>query len=156
LPPALAYVYGHAPIARALLDVGRVLGLDARPASPGEPLPPDLDVVVIATHARDEERVLLRAVDAGVPYLGLVASPKRRRAGAAGRCSQGWISPRTSARASAARPAWTSAHGPRRRSRCPCTPRSSPCGRKRPEPRAPEPAPPRRRPRPGTGTPCAA
>ncbi|MFJ8349163.1 XdhC family protein [Streptomyces sp. NPDC094153] len=77
LPPALAYVYGHAPIARALLDVGRVLGLDARPASRGEPLPPDLDVVVIATHGRDEETVLTEAARAGVPYIGLVASPKR-------------------------------------------------------------------------------
>ncbi|MFE9171853.1 XdhC family protein [Streptomyces kebangsaanensis] len=77
LPPALAYVYGHAPIARALLDVGRVLGLDARPASPGEPLPPDLDVVVIATHGRDEGTVLIEAARAGVPYIGLVASPKR-------------------------------------------------------------------------------
>ncbi|MFJ9815131.1 XdhC family protein [Streptomyces sp. NPDC101151] len=77
LPPALAYVYGHAPIARALLDIGRVLGLDARPASPGEPLPPDLDVVVIATHGRDEETVLVQAARAGVPYIGLVASPKR-------------------------------------------------------------------------------
>ncbi|MFJ5156222.1 XdhC family protein [Streptomyces sp. NPDC088353] len=77
LPPALAYVYGHAPIARALLDLGRVLGLDAQPASPGKPLPPDLDVVVIATHGRDEETVLIEAVRAGVPYIGLVASPKR-------------------------------------------------------------------------------
>ncbi|MFD5793836.1 XdhC family protein [Streptomyces diastatochromogenes] len=84
LPPALAYVYGHAPIARALLDVGRVLGLDARPASPGEPLPPDLDVVVIATHGRDEEPVLVEAARAGVPYIGLVASPKRGAAVLAG------------------------------------------------------------------------
>ncbi|MFJ9870438.1 XdhC family protein [Streptomyces sp. NPDC101165] len=84
LPPALAYVYGHAPIARALLDVGRVLGLDARPASPGEPLPPDLDVVVIATHGRDEETLLIEAARAGVPYIGLVASPKRGAAVLAG------------------------------------------------------------------------
>ncbi|MGW4562727.1 XdhC family protein [Streptomyces sp. NPDC004561] len=84
LPPALAYVYGHAPIARALLDVGRVLGLDTRPASPGEPLPPDLDVVVIATHGRDEENVLTEAARAGVPYIGLVASPKRGAAVLAG------------------------------------------------------------------------
>ncbi|SOE07545.1 XdhC family protein [Streptomyces sp. Ag109_G2-15] len=84
LPPALAYVYGHAPIARALLDVGRALGLDARPASPGELLPPDLDVVVIATHGRDEEPVLVEAARAGVPYIGLVASPKRGAAVLAG------------------------------------------------------------------------
>lgn len=84
LPPALAYVYGHAPIARALLDVGRALGLDARPASPGEPLPPDLDVIVIATHGRDEETVLTEAARAGIPYIGLVASSKRGAAVLAG------------------------------------------------------------------------
>ncbi|MFD4607094.1 XdhC family protein [Streptomyces sp. NPDC058440] len=84
LPPALAYVYGHAPIARALLDVGRVVGLDARAASPGEPLPPDLDVVVIATHGREEETVLIEAARAGIPYIGLVASPKRGAAVLAG------------------------------------------------------------------------
>ncbi|MGW1893957.1 XdhC family protein [Streptomyces sp. NPDC002004] len=77
LPPALVYVYGHAPIARALLDVGRVLGLDARPAAPGQPLPSDLDVVVIASHGRDEEPVLVEAARAGIPYIGLVASRKR-------------------------------------------------------------------------------
>ncbi|ASN22764.1 cytochrome oxidase I [Streptomyces pluripotens] len=77
LPPPLAYVYGEAPIARALLDIGRVLGFDVRPASPRQPLPPDLDVVAIAMHGRDEGPVVKEAVRAGVPYIGLVASPKR-------------------------------------------------------------------------------
>ncbi|MCF3128928.1 XdhC family protein [Streptomyces olivochromogenes] len=84
LPPALVYVHGHAPIARALLDIGRVLGFDARPASPGEPLPVDLDVVVVATHGRDEEPVLIEAARAGVPYIGLVASRRRGTAVLAG------------------------------------------------------------------------
>ncbi|MGW0410145.1 XdhC family protein [Streptomyces collinus] len=84
LPPALAYVYGHAPIARALSDLGRALGLDVRPASSGEPLPPDLDIVVVATHGRDEETVLTEAARAGVPYIGLVASPRRGAAVLAG------------------------------------------------------------------------
>ncbi|MGW3243447.1 XdhC family protein [Streptomyces sp. NPDC001070] len=77
LPPVLVHVHGHAPIARALVDVGRALGHDVRPAGPGTPLPPDLDVVVIASHGRDEEAVLTAAVRAGVPYVGLVASPRR-------------------------------------------------------------------------------
>lgn len=77
LPPALAYIYGHAPIARALLDIGRALGLDARPAQPRDPLPGDLDVIVIATHGRDEEAVLTEAARTEVPYIGLVASRKR-------------------------------------------------------------------------------
>ncbi|MFC9279114.1 XdhC family protein [Streptomyces collinus] len=84
LPPALAYVYGHAPIARALLDLGRALGLDVRPASSEEPLPADLDIVVVATHGRDEETALTGAARAGVPYIGLVASPRRGAAVLAG------------------------------------------------------------------------
>jgi xanthine dehydrogenase accessory factor len=77
LPPVLVHVHGHAPIARALIDVGRALGHEVRAADPGTPLPPDLDVVVIASHGRDEEAVLTAAVRAGVPYVGLVASPRR-------------------------------------------------------------------------------
>ncbi|MBN0042950.1 XdhC family protein [Streptomyces actuosus] len=84
LPPALAFVHGDAPIARALLDVGRALGVDARPAAPGQPLPPDLGVVVVATHGRDEEDALTEAARAGIPYIGLVASPKRGTAVLAG------------------------------------------------------------------------
>ncbi|WP_367318779.1 XdhC family protein [Streptomyces sp. HUAS ZL42] len=84
LPPALAFVYGQAPIARALLDIGRVLGLDARPAKPQDTLPPDLDVTVVATHGRDEETVLTEAARAEVPYIGLVASRKRGTAVLAG------------------------------------------------------------------------
>ncbi|WP_431965854.1 XdhC family protein [Actinacidiphila sp. bgisy160] len=84
LPPLLVHVQGHAPIARALLDVGRALGYDARPAEPGTPLPDDLDAVVIASHGRDEEATLAGAVRAGVPYVGLVASPRRGAAVLAG------------------------------------------------------------------------
>ncbi|WUD71793.1 XdhC family protein [Streptomyces sp. NBC_00510] len=84
LPPLLVHVLGHAPIARALLDVGRALGYDARPAEPGTPLPDDLDAVVIASHGRDEEASLAAAVRAGVPYVGLVASPRRGTAVLAG------------------------------------------------------------------------
>jgi MoxR-like ATPase/xanthine/CO dehydrogenase XdhC/CoxF family maturation factor len=127
LPPALAYVYGHAPIARALLDVGRVLGLDARPASPGEPLPPDLDVVVVATHGRDEEKVLIEAARSGVPYIGLVASPKRGAAVLAG------LDITDERRARIHTPAGLDI-----------------------EPHAPRPDPPRRRPWPRTWIPCAA
>ncbi|MFE0626563.1 XdhC family protein [Streptomyces sp. NPDC058864] len=84
LPPLLVHVQGHAPIARALLDLGRALGYDARPAGPGTPLPDDLDAVLIASHGRDEEAPLAAAVRAGVPYVGLVASPRRGAAVLAG------------------------------------------------------------------------
>ncbi|MFE2546784.1 XdhC family protein [Actinacidiphila glaucinigra] len=84
LPPLLVHVHGRAPIARALLDLGRALGYDARPAGPGTPLPDDLDAVLVASHGRDEEAPLAAAVRAGVPYVGLVASPRRGAAVLAG------------------------------------------------------------------------
>ena len=35
------------------------------------------DAVVVASHGFDEEQALVDAVKAGIPYVGLVASPKR-------------------------------------------------------------------------------
>jgi xanthine dehydrogenase accessory factor len=37
----------------------------------------DVSAVVVASHGRDEEIALTEALRAGVPYVGLVASPKR-------------------------------------------------------------------------------
>ncbi len=78
VPAPLVLVHGSGPIADALAALGgamayRVTGFD-----------PDLaagaDAVVLAAHGRDELPVLERALDAGVPYVALVAS--RRRGGA--------------------------------------------------------------------------
>jgi len=81
LPPMLVHVYGEAPVARALVEVGRSLGHEVRQITgPAEACPADLSALVVASHGRDEETVLHRAVQAGVPYIGLVASPKRGRA----------------------------------------------------------------------------
>lgn len=77
LPPVLVYVYGVGPIARALVELGTALGYDARPVESGVALPVDLTAVVVASHGRDEERVLSAAAEAGVPYVGLVASRRR-------------------------------------------------------------------------------
>lgn len=77
LPPMLVHVYGQAPIARALVEIGRALGHDVRAAEPTAPLPADLTAVVVASHGRDEEPVLTAATRAGVPYVGLVASRRR-------------------------------------------------------------------------------
>jgi xanthine dehydrogenase accessory factor len=77
LPPMLVHAYGQAPIARALVDVGRALGYDVRTSEPTAPLPADLTAVVVASHGRDEQPVLTAAALAGVPYIGLVASCKR-------------------------------------------------------------------------------
>lgn len=81
LPPTLVYVYGEAPVARSLVDLGLALGHDVRPMTdPSAALPADLSMLVVASHGRDEEAVLAAGLRAGVPYVGLVASPKRGRA----------------------------------------------------------------------------
>jgi xanthine dehydrogenase accessory factor len=84
LPPLLVHVHGSAPIARALVELGRALGHDVRLADPGTPLPPDLGAVVVATHGDDEPALLTAALTAGVPYVGLIASHKRGTAVVAG------------------------------------------------------------------------
>ncbi|MHB1535381.1 MAG: XdhC family protein [Acidimicrobiales bacterium] len=78
LPAPLMVVAGAAPIASALLAIGAQLGWELRPFD-GE-IPPDATALVVASHGRGEERALLSAVQASVPYIGLVASPKRGRA----------------------------------------------------------------------------
>lgn len=77
IPPALVHVYGDGPVARAIVDVGRAAGFDARPAGTADPPAPDAAAVVVATHGRDEEAVLTAALKAGVPYIGLIASRRR-------------------------------------------------------------------------------
>jgi xanthine dehydrogenase accessory factor len=40
-------------------------------------LPPDLTAVIVASHGHDEEAVLSAALHAEIPYIALVASPRR-------------------------------------------------------------------------------
>ncbi|WP_236793582.1 XdhC family protein [Amycolatopsis sp. GM8] len=75
LPPALVVVHGDAPVARALVSVGKALGYDVRASS--DPVAEDADAVIVASHGHDEERVLRAAVAAGVSYIGLIASRRR-------------------------------------------------------------------------------
>lgn len=78
LPPVLVGVFGSAPIARALERVGAAVGYDVRLTNdPAAPVPTGASAVVVASHGRDEERVLSAALEAGVPYVALVASPRR-------------------------------------------------------------------------------
>jgi xanthine dehydrogenase accessory factor len=85
VPPPLVQVFGDAPIARALVDVGAAAGYDLRATTdPAAPVPPDAAAVVVASHGHDEEPVLRAALAAGVPYVALVASPKRGAAVLAG------------------------------------------------------------------------
>lgn len=81
LPPMLVEVFGEAPIARALEEVGRALGYDVRrTGEPGQSFPADTAAVVVASHGRDEKAVLEAALRAGVGYVGLIASPRRGQA----------------------------------------------------------------------------
>ncbi|MGH9103857.1 MAG: XdhC family protein [Acidimicrobiales bacterium] len=83
LPTPLVVVHGDAPIARALVAVAEAAGWEAVPSS-GADIPPGAAAVVVASHGRDEVEVLAAALAAGVPYVGLVASPRRGAAVVAG------------------------------------------------------------------------
>ncbi|NKQ53857.1 YHS domain-containing protein [Amycolatopsis sp. K13G38] len=74
LPPALVVVVGDAPVARALVTVGRALGYDVRTSGV---IPEDAEAVIIASHGRDEENQLRAAVSADVGYIALIASRRR-------------------------------------------------------------------------------
>jgi xanthine dehydrogenase accessory factor len=78
IPAPLIMVVGDTPIARALIELAGPLG-HAGAVYDGE-LPADTAAVVIASHGRDEESVLVAALHAEVPYVGLVASRKRGEA----------------------------------------------------------------------------
>jgi xanthine dehydrogenase accessory factor len=75
LPSPLVYVAGDSPTAHALLTIGQPLGYAM--SSWAGSIEPDTAAVVVASHGKDEERPLVAALAAGVPYVGLVASRKR-------------------------------------------------------------------------------
>ena len=78
IPAPLVVVAGDTPIARALLELVGPLG-HAGTRYDGT-LPGDTAAVVVASHGRDEEGVLVDALRANVSYIGLVASRKRGEA----------------------------------------------------------------------------
>ena len=69
LPAPVLRVTGETPVAEALRELAPQLGFDL--GEEGEA------AVVVASHGRDEEAVLAAALEAGVPYVGLVASRRR-------------------------------------------------------------------------------
>jgi xanthine dehydrogenase accessory factor len=78
VPAPRVFVEGDLPISHALLSIGAELGLDTVAVTGGEfaPRPGDL-ALVVAGHGRDELPALRRGLEAGLPYVGLVASRKR-------------------------------------------------------------------------------
>jgi len=77
LPPPALVVHGDAPIARAVRELAAWLGYAAAAWDPDAGLLDDTVAVVAASHGGGEGEVLRAAVRAGVPYVGLVASPRR-------------------------------------------------------------------------------
>ena len=78
LPLPRVLVVGDSPIAAAVRSLGAELGLELVAVEGGAPEPTGTDLaLVVAAHGRDELHTLRRALEAGVPYVGLVASPKR-------------------------------------------------------------------------------
>jgi len=81
LPAPRMIVAGDTPIAAALLRLGPEVGLeaiDSRGSDSGAPVPSSDDLaLVVAAHGRDERAILRAALEAGVSYVGLVASRKR-------------------------------------------------------------------------------
>lgn len=79
-PPGVIVVHGDAPIAAAVRELAEWLGHDARPWDGPEAIDGDVIAVIVASHGGDERTVLEAALLRGVPYIGLVASPRRARA----------------------------------------------------------------------------
>jgi xanthine dehydrogenase accessory factor len=73
LPAPLIRVYGATPIADALAQLCGVLGYEVRRDNDLA----DATAVVIASHGGPEAEIIRTALDAGVGYIGLVASKVR-------------------------------------------------------------------------------
>ena len=78
-PPApRVLVVGDTPIAGALGRIGEELGLEMVATDGEDPGPGAADLaLVVAAHGRNELAALRRALEAELPYVGLVASEKR-------------------------------------------------------------------------------
>jgi xanthine dehydrogenase accessory factor len=74
LPSPRVVVVGDSPVADAIRSLAGQLGLTL--VEGAEPASGDL-AVVVAAHGRDELHMLRRALEARVPYVGLVASKRR-------------------------------------------------------------------------------
>ena len=81
LPAPTMVVVGGSPVAVALVALANQLGYHAvSPPQIDGDVVADAAAVVVASHGRDEEPALIAALEADVPYVGLVASAKRGQA----------------------------------------------------------------------------
>lgn len=68
---------GDTPIAAAVVRIGAELGLDIARADENLALRPDDLALIVAAHGHDELAALRSGLEAGLPYVGLVASRAR-------------------------------------------------------------------------------
>lgn len=74
LPPPLVQIVGGTPVADALVAIADALDYATAPFGGS---PQNAAAVVVASHGKDEHVAIRAALDAGVPYIALVASQKR-------------------------------------------------------------------------------
>jgi xanthine dehydrogenase accessory factor len=80
LPPPRLMVVGGSPIALALERIAGASGYDCLRSDPdGLGSLDHAAAVIVCTHGNREDAVLAHALRAGVPYVALVASPRRGR-----------------------------------------------------------------------------
>lgn len=77
VPAPLVQIFGGTPIADAMVELCGILGYDVRRLDEPGSDPGDATAVVIASLGGPEDEVIRAAVDAGVGYIGLVASRVR-------------------------------------------------------------------------------
>lgn len=77
VPAPLVQIFGGTPIANAMAELCGILGYDVRRLDDSGSDPGDATAVVIASLGGPEGEVIRAAVDAGVGYIGLVASRVR-------------------------------------------------------------------------------
>jgi xanthine dehydrogenase accessory factor len=78
IPAPHVIVVGTTPVAHALAVLGEGLGLEMELVNGSSVTPSEQDAaVIVASHGKEEEPALERALLAGIPYIALVASEKR-------------------------------------------------------------------------------
>lgn len=77
LPAHVLSLYGDTPIADAVVEFARVLDLDVVRSSAAEAVTDDATAVIIASLGGEEALTIRAALDAGVQYIGMVASRVR-------------------------------------------------------------------------------
>jgi xanthine dehydrogenase accessory factor len=76
IPPAVVEVVGDTPVADAVATLAEAVGFAVARSLSGQP-PEGALAVIVSTHGHDEPECIRAALDAGVGYIGLVASRVR-------------------------------------------------------------------------------